>query len=1594
MCLSTDGTFKQPFWVTVTSKDHMQEKGVVLVQPCDEWNDFKGAEFMIYLMRSKGHIYMVESPNYYRSYQPVFKTLQSLNVNRLSFKEELVKLEKGRLPDFLNPSHTIDSRLVYRTPTIPDTSEPRKAKATSNSTINHDSPESNKPIVAVNSLSSLPPNQTDSATNQINATTSSLAVTSNSVASEIAKSQSMSPPTTQTSSFIMKLKKDIFLPPTPPQLPPTQLPSPTQPPPTPTPPPRDRAFTMQRENEKHKITLEEFFDTSHSDVKSIFDPSQEEAVKTCLQNRIGIIQGPPGCGKTFIGVQMVRLLLSLSSLHKPKIFVLTYKNHALDEFLKGISKYVGLSKLVRIGGRCKDPALENITLRKLRKENQTEITEMVFKNRYEMDESRDTLRATFEEIRQLPYISYDQLYRSLSDAHVYSLLIGLDWDSLSSEETNCVAWQEVDNLLRGENSKSFEDIKFLYEIKDIAFNHWLPSQEEFDDCEYELTGGIQSIQTFSKLTFKQPSEIDKVKKGEKEEENGETMKSEEEIMEAEEEQMMFSEQRRSEFVNEEFNSILKVDDGNSNHQGEQRVKGFCPQAIKKLTENGYNLPYFDEQEDVWQLSMPDRIRLVQLLIAKETNEMLEKFQRNLREFKDECKQKAELETQNEVEILKRKQIIAATVTGASINQELLREIKPQIVIVEEAAEVLEPQLVASIGSWTKYMLLIGDHQQLRPSVDAYHLRKDYNFDISMMERLINNQMPYTTLQMQNRQRVEFAELLLDIYPNLKTNHKRISGHKPATCLEKSVFFWDHQHEETKERSVRNEEEAKRAVDLGLFLVQQGYEPRKITILAMYRGQTKLIRDMMREHVKIYSQLFSCDTRMNKLQTAMTTHADNRKSTTIPESKQKQKAKEKPDEPNVIKIHTVDMYQGDENDFVIVSLVRSNRERNIGFLSERNRRCVAQSRARCGVYFIGNSSMFKEHKTWRPLISKLESDGCLGDKIGLVCKDHPEASFKVKDSKLMALPKLKNFCQQPCGREMDCGKHFCKEGCQVPHTHSKSACKELVLFEDERCQLHHEPYQRPCCSLRNFCKKLVPFTFEKCGHDAFKECYKKAAWLECETPVLHAMVCGHVQSKQCHEDGSKLKCKEKCQRKMSCGHICSGGHKCFEHSNKKSCRDCTNIERAERKKRRKAEEEQKKANERNVKEHIKKLENSEDFEKMWCTELTRENPETIEKYLRIQDAVKKAINQGHRLFPKITKIEEVRNLKVHAKFLEKSLHLYENEIKSESKLFFHGVNDTMLESILKDGFTLPDESRSYGAGIYLTIDSTQSRNESQSDQSGKMLYCQVHLGRSWTAKEESPDFNAESLRKLKKDSVFAPRSTKEEGGESLSDQYIVFNPDQVLPSYVISYDLEFQPSFIEVFGSDFAASKNMILPKREFNTDDVLQKHFKFVEARFLNMLNKARKPNVYEITKIDFYENPTLRERFLEKQREFEDKYPNSSEAEPIYGFHGTKKSDVVCEIMNNNFKASTRGKFGAGVYFSEQPDYTFRYGGKNNLILARILPGKIKECDHIKWNSDLCTEGYDSHGAFKNDDDTFQEVVIFDTEQILPCYVIHFKLV
>lgn len=94
-------------------------------------------------------------------------------------------------------------------------------------------------------------------------------------------------------------------------------------------------------------------------------------------------------------------------------------------------------------------------------------------------------------------------------------------------------------------------------------------------------------------------------------------------------------------------------------------------------------------------------------------------------------------------------------------------------IVEEAAEILEGQLVAVIPPSVQHLIMLGDHKQLRPVVYYHRLKKHHNLDLSMFERLINCKVPYKQLGFQCRMRDDIVALLreLKIYSSLRTNHE-------------------------------------------------------------------------------------------------------------------------------------------------------------------------------------------------------------------------------------------------------------------------------------------------------------------------------------------------------------------------------------------------------------------------------------------------------------------------------------------------------------------------------------------------------------------------------------------------------------------------------------------------------------------------------------------------------------------------------------------------------------------------------------------------------------------------------------------------------
>ncbi len=64
-------------------------------------------------------------------------------------------------------------------------------------------------------------------------------------------------------------------------------------------------------------------------------------------------------------------------------------------------------------------------------------------------------------------------------------------------------------------------------------------------------------------------------------------------------------------------------------------------------------------------------------------------------------------------------IIGMTTTSAAKNRELIEALRLDTIVVEEAAEVLEAHIITSLTDSVERLVLVGDHHQLRPTINVY-----------------------------------------------------------------------------------------------------------------------------------------------------------------------------------------------------------------------------------------------------------------------------------------------------------------------------------------------------------------------------------------------------------------------------------------------------------------------------------------------------------------------------------------------------------------------------------------------------------------------------------------------------------------------------------------------------------------------------------------------------------------------------------------------------------------------------------------------------------------------------------------------------------
>src|SRR5229473_2922205 len=256
---------------------------------------------------------------------------------------------------------------------------------------------------------------------------------------------------------------------------------------------------------------------------------------------------------------------------------------------------------------------------------------------------------------------------------------------------------------------------------------------------------------------------------------------------------------------------------------------------------------------------------------------------------------------------------------------------------DEATQSIEPlSLIAFLKA--PRVILAGDHRQLPPTVlspdAASHGRSQ-----SLFERLLldKGEAHSGMMREQYRMHEEIASFpSAEMYGGQLRPHPSVASHTLAELLAKAVdappvLFLDtagkgyeETHPEEGAKSFANEGEAMLIAARVRELVEAGLPAANLAVIAPYRAQVLLLRDLI-------------------------------------------------EEPG-LEIDTVDAFQGREKEAVLLGLTRSNAEGELGFLSDLRRMNVAITRARRHLFVVGDSGTLGRHPFYARFIEHAEAHG--------------------------------------------------------------------------------------------------------------------------------------------------------------------------------------------------------------------------------------------------------------------------------------------------------------------------------------------------------------------------------------------------------------------------------------------------------------------------------------------------------------------------------------------------------------------------------------------------------------------------------------------
>ena len=500
-------------------------------------------------------------------------------------------------------------------------------------------------------------------------------------------------------------------------------------------------------------------------------------------------------------------------------------------------------------------------------------------------------------------------------------------------------------------------------------------------------------------------------------------------------------------------------------------------------------------------------------------------------------------------------IVGVTTTGLAQNIHLLRMLGSKALLCEEAGEVLEGHLLTALLPSIEHAILIGDHRQLRPHIQNYELQSSnpygekYSLDMSLFERLVDPpsgirpDIPYNMLQIQRRMHPSISDLIRKtLYPDL-FDAPNVSEYPPVTGMKKRLFWFDHSHPEAGSTSISqidtshsNDFEVTMTAALVSHLVRQGvYDQDDIAVLTPYLGQLHKLR---RQLSKVFEIVMGERDTEQLHNSGLDEVADGENA-----------PNKKAELGRRLRISTVDNFQGEQAKIIVISLVRSNKEKKCGFLRTTNRINVLLSRAQHGMYIIGDFETYSPVEMWSTVISSLQEAGNFGTEFELECPRHPDKPILVSEPDHFVTLSPEGGCQLACDKRLACG-HQCLSKCHSDIIHKAVRCLEPCSRPKKGCDhacpnVCGDPCEDKCSVVMHRQKLRLQCGHEICNPRCWQAQHPDA--ILCEVRV-HRKVpgCQHMVTVPCYTDvaDDKYTCKARCIAALDCGHACARQcHKC-------------------------------------------------------------------------------------------------------------------------------------------------------------------------------------------------------------------------------------------------------------------------------------------------------------------------------------------------------------------------------------------------------------------------------------------------------------------